>query len=58
MKLRRSNDDRIIAGVCSGIGNALDIPPRKIRIAFILFILFGGLSVVSYLVAWIVIPNE
>jgi phage shock protein C len=58
MKLRRSFDDRLIAGLCGGLADFLNIDSRKSRLAFILMTLFGGLSFFTYLIAWIVIPNE
>lgn len=58
MKMRRPLNDRKIAGVCAAIADAVEISPRNIRIAFVLLVVFGGLSILTYLVAWAVIPSE
>jgi phage shock protein C len=58
MILRRSSEDRVIAGVCGGLAKFFSIDSKKIRIAFILMILFGGLSLISYIIAWIIIPES
>lgn len=56
--LRRSRDDRVIAGVCGGLGRYLGIDPVLLRIAFVVLALAGGGGVLLYLVAWVLIPNE
>ena len=58
MKLRRSTNDRVIAGICSGIADALGLPARRVRVAFVLLVLFAGLSLITYIIAWILIPND
>lgn len=55
--LRRSSD-RVIAGVCGGLGRYLGVDPVLLRIAFVLLALAGGGGVVLYVVAWILIPEE
>lgn len=57
-KLVRPNDDRMIAGVCSGLGNYLGIDPTVIRILFVLFSVFVGGGIIVYLVLWLVVPQE
>ncbi|MDR2809979.1 MAG: PspC domain-containing protein [Tannerellaceae bacterium] len=57
-KLTRSNN-KLIAGVCSGLADYLDLDPTMVRIAYILlsvFTLFSG--VIAYLILWIVMPAE
>ena len=56
-QLRRSRKDRSIAGICGGIAEFFDTDPTPIRIATLLLILFGGLSLWVYILLWIVIPN-
>ena len=58
MKLRRSIDDRKIAGICGGIAEELEISSTSVRIGFIIAVLLAGLSLWTYLLAWIVIPNR
>lgn len=56
--LRRSRGDRVIAGVCGGIGAYLGVDPVLIRIAFVVLALAGGGGFLLYLIAWIVMPEE
>ncbi len=57
-KLRRSRSERMIAGVCGGIGEYLHVDAPVIRLAFVGLTLFGGAGAVVYLAAWIVMPLE
>ena len=58
-QLYRSKDDRMIAGVCGGIGEYLDIDPTIIRIIFVVgtFLSISGLFWV-YLVMMFVVPEK
>jgi phage shock protein C len=56
--LRRSHSERVLAGVCGGLGRYLGIDPVLLRIAFVVLGLANGLGVIAYVVAWIVIPEE
>jgi phage shock protein C len=56
--LRRSRDDRVIGGVCGGLGRYFGIDPVILRIVFVVLLLAGGSGILLYLVAWIVIPEE
>lgn len=55
--LARSADQRIIAGVCGGIGEYFRIDPVIVRIAFVLLTVFGGFGVLLYLGAWLLLPE-
>lgn len=56
-KLRRSRDDRIIAGVCGGLGEFFGLNPWIFRIAFLIALMPGGIpGLLPYLIMWIVIP--
>ncbi|HSK91399.1 MAG TPA: PspC domain-containing protein [Euzebyales bacterium] len=56
--LRRSTDDKVIAGVAGGLGRYLGVDPVVIRIALVVFALSGGAGVLLYLIGWIAIPEE
>lgn len=56
-RLYRSNTNKVIAGVCGGIGEYFDIDPVIIRLIWILF-LFIGAGIFAYIIAWIVIPRS
>ena len=57
--LVRRQDNRIVAGVCSGLADYLGIDVNLVRILVALMTLFtAGTGIVVYLVAWAVIPEE
>jgi len=57
-RLYRDPDNRILGGVCSGIGAYLNIDSIIVRIIFILLAIPGmGSGIVIYLILWIVIPE-
>lgn len=55
--LRRSRTDRVIAGVCGGLGHYLGIDPVLLRIAFVALTFAGGAGILLYFVGWVVIPE-
>lgn len=57
-KLYRSKKDRMIAGVCGGIGEYLSIDSTFIRIAFALLSFGAGSGLLLYIVLAIIIPEE
>jgi phage shock protein C len=57
-KLFRSRDDRIISGVCGGLGEFFGIDPTLIRIIFVLLAIFGGSGIVIYLVMLLIVPEQ
>ena len=56
-RLYRSRD-RVIAGVCSGIGRYFNVDPIVVRIAALVGLLAGGATLVAYVAALILVPNE
>lgn len=56
-KLTRSTDDKIIAGVASGVANYFDLDPVIVRIAFVVLALLGGPGLLLYIIMWIVMPE-
>lgn len=56
-RLQRSRRDRVVGGVCGGIARYLDIDPVLLRVAAAALALSGGLGVLAYVVAWVVIPE-
>ncbi len=55
-KMLRDSDDRIIGGVCGGLGKYLNTDPVWFRIFFVLFALMFGIGVFVYLALWIALP--
>lgn len=56
--LRRSRDDRKVAGVAGGLGRHLDVDPTIIRVLFFVLIFFGGAGIVMYGAMWLLVPEE
>ena len=56
--LNRAREGRVVAGVCAGLAVYFGVDPTLVRLAFVLVTLFGGLGVLFYLCAWVVIPEE
>ncbi len=57
--LRRSADDKWIAGVCSGVARYAGIDVVLVRLLLVvLTVLSFGTGVLAYLVAWLVIPRK
>ena len=56
--LVRPTHDRVIAGVCSGIGRRFGISANVVRLIFVLSMLLPGPQILIYLAGWILIPNE
>lgn len=57
-KLYKSNQNKVIAGVCGGIAEYFNIDPTIIRLAWVLFCLVGGSGVLGYIICALVIPSE
>jgi phage shock protein C len=57
-QLRRSHANRIIAGVCGGLGEFFGISAFWFRVAFLLALIPGGIpGLLVYLLLWIIIPS-
>ncbi len=56
-RMYRDTDNRVIGGVCSGMGAYWNIDPVIVRILFIALTLAGGLGILVYLILYIVIPE-
>ena len=57
-QLTRSISDRMIAGVCAGLGDYLNIDPTVVRLLFVLgFFLTGPGILVAYLIMAIIVPE-
>ena len=56
----RRSEGRMIAGVCSGIGQHFDISVSVVRLAFAIGAIFSGFgpAVILYVILWVVMPLE
>jgi phage shock protein C len=57
-RLRLSNDDKWIAGVCGGIAAITGVESWIWRLVFVLGLMVGGFTVVLYLIFWIFVPRD
>lgn len=57
-RLTRSRTDRVLGGVCGGLGRALGVDPLVVRILAVVLLVAGGLSLVVYLGMLILVPEE
>lgn len=57
-KLYRSRTDRMICGVCGGIGEYFNIDATIVRLLFVLLGLTAGSGILAYFIAAIIIPDE
>lgn len=57
-RLYRSETDRMLGGVCGGLGEYLGMDPTLVRLIFVLLFLVGGHGLLVYLIMLIVVPNE
>lgn len=56
-RLVRPRNGKIIAGVCAALADRFGLPKFLVRLAFVLFGLFGVGEIV-YIIMWIIIPKE
>jgi phage shock protein C len=57
--LRRSRSNRVLAGVCGGLGEYFGINPTIIRIIFMFLLLPGGFpGVLPYAILWLILPER
>ncbi|WP_281897354.1 PspC domain-containing protein [Phytohabitans aurantiacus] len=57
-KLVRPRDNRMIAGVCSGLARRFGMSAGMMRLIFVLSCLLPGPQFLIYIALWIVMPNE
>jgi len=56
-RLYRDEDNSVIAGVCSGLGNYFGVDPVVFRLLFVAALIIGGFGTVLYIILWIAIPK-
>ena len=58
-RLRRSSDNRMVAGVCGGLAGYLGVDPKWVRLATVLGVVLGlGSVAVLYVIAWVLLPQD
>ena len=57
-RLYKSNENKMVCGVCGGIAEYFDIDPSLVRLGWVLFCALGGSGILAYIIAAIVIPGR
>ena len=58
-RVYRSKNDRMMGGVCAGLGEHLDVDPTVIRLIWaVVTLLSFGTGIIIYILAWIIIPED
>lgn len=57
-RLYRSEDERMLFGVCGGLGTYFDLDPTLVRLVFVLMTLATGIGLVVYIVMAIITPQD
>ena len=56
-KLQRSDEERVLGGVCGGLAEYFGLDPTLVRLGWILLAIAGGSGLALYLIAWFVVPD-
>ena len=57
-KLFKSSNDKVLAGVCGGIGEYFAVDAVIIRLLWVIFTLMGGAGLIAYIIAAIIMPES
>jgi phage shock protein C len=59
-RLTRSRNDRLLAGICGGLANYLEVDPTIVRLVLVLATFFTVVfpGILIYLIMWIIVPKE
>lgn len=56
-KLCKSADNKMVSGVCGGIGEYFGIDPTVVRIGWVIFCALGGSGILAYIIAAVIMPE-
>jgi len=57
-RLTRSSSDKVLAGVCGGLGRYLGIDSNVVRVFFIILATIEGIGWMLYFVLWLLLPRQ
>lgn len=57
-RLYKSNENKMVEGVCGGIAEYFDIDPTLVRLGWVLFCALGGSGIIAYIIAAVIIPRK
>ena len=56
-RLTRDTRNKMLGGVCSGIGSYFGVDPTIVRVVWVLLALGAGFGVIAYIICWLIIPE-
>ena len=56
-RMYRDPDNRVLGGVCSGLGSYWQVEANLLRVLFVFLAIFGMAGVLIYIILWIVLPE-
>ena len=57
-RLYKSNQNKMLCGVCGGIAEYFNIDPTLVRLGWVVFCALGGSGILAYIIAAIIIPRS
>ena len=57
-RIYRSRDEKMLAGVCGGVAEYMDMDPTIIRLLWAGSVIFAGFGIIMYILATIIVPIE
>ena len=57
-RIYRSRTNSMIAGICGGLGEYLNVDPTIIRVVAVLLIIPDGIGLLAYIIGWVIIPRR
>lgn len=57
-RLTRDAENKVIAGVCSGVARYFDIDPVIVRVLWGVAFFIYGIGLIPYLIFWFIVPEE
>lgn len=57
-RIYRSRDEKMLAGVCGGVAEYMDMDPTIIRLLWAGSVIFAGFGIIMYILAAIIVPIE
>jgi phage shock protein C len=55
-RLTRSRTEKVLAGVCGGLGEYFGVDPVIVRLIFVVLVLTTGIAIIAYPILWLVTP--
>ncbi len=57
-RLYRSRTNKVISGVCGGLGEYFEVDPVLVRVVAVILAFTTGVAVIGYIIAWIIVPQR